>query len=360
MSADETAEGLHGELVRIVGEVEGLDMRALEGEPVNVIYEALYPPIEHSVGESLALMRRVLERYEGASLPPPPSEPRETGDWGRDFDLGVDEIVKQYPSPGRVADLGFMATIELKQKAAVLERLAPSGDPWQLLSILDSARRRVRKSLTAVGTILCQCEGLESNVDFASELARSLEVRKLYARLRGSIDEANEPADDEVLRRLRGVGTRIAIVVGHIVYADLRVDDRAQLRSLQDRILAWLRGHDPEDGSSLIEGRRLWQDLAGFARVLALVSLRQELIEHDAHVVAIAHGTLSSRPELPERLVERLSTLRGLDDEVDSLLREDVTETQRWREPLDRLKARFNRGGDPSGGAGFGEGFEFQ
>lgn len=347
MTDSPSAQDLHAELVRVVELVDGLDLRQLEGRPPAEVHEALFGPTDRALRDSVAVLGQVLGRYDGASIAPPPREEVESDTRrDREFDLGIDQIVLQVPSAGRVADLGFMASIELKQKLARVSQLRPTDDPWRLLAVLGSAGRRVRKSLTAVATVLSAFEGIETPLNFASELASSLEVRRVYARLRESIAEGREPDEDELHARLRGVGTQIAILVGREIYPELRVDDRMELRRLQQRILAWLRtpGGDPERQT---EGRRLWQDLSGFARVLAQVSHRQELLEHDAHVVAIAHGALfggAGRQYVPDRLFERLRALRGLDDDVDRLLAEEVLAAERWRPALSRLAERFGRG----------------
>lgn len=315
--------------------------------------DALRPPILAALRSSISTLQLVLRRYDGASAPST-AEPLPEG--GRDFDHGVDAIVQQLPSEGRVADLGYMALIELRQRLARVEALQPDEDPWRVLAVLDGARRRVRKSNGAVATVLAQLERLEPTHEHASELTTSLEVRRVYARLRRSIDERREPARAELQARLRGVGTQLAILVGRPIYPDLRLDDRAQLRRLQARILEWLR-LPPDTEASFVVGHRLWTDLAGFARVLAQVSHRQELLEHDAHVVAIASGACraTSRRELPDRLFERLTSLHGLDDEIDELLGASERSVERWRGPLARVDRRLAQSLTPDEAAITGE-----
>ncbi len=327
-------------LVASVRRVEALDLRRWEGAPSAEVLDALRPPIVESLDEATRTLQLVLRRYDGASAPPAGAEPLPEG--GRDFDHGVDAIVQQLPSEGRVADLGFMALIELRQRRERVIALVASEDPWRLLAVLDGARRRIKKSTGAVATVLAQLEGLSPALGHAPELATSLEVRRSYARLRRSIDEGQEPSRAELQPRLRRIGTQIAMLIGRRIYPDLRIDDRSQIRELQARILAWLR-LDPAEEATFVEGRRLFTDLAGFARVLAQVSHRQELLEHDAHVVAIAAGACraTSRTELPDRLVDRLSALVGLDDEVDELLEARERAVERWRRPLARLERRL-------------------
>ena len=338
-----SASELHDELIELIERLDSADVRAFEGLARGAIQEGLEPPVRAALEDAIALLARILERYDGASIPPPP--PPSPDEDGRSFDFGLDTLVRQRPSPGRIADLCFIASYELRNKRDALSRSTQAEDGWSLLATLDSALRRARKSLVAVAVTLCDAEGLERRLDFTSELETSLAVRAAYAALRRVIDEAREPADGELLARLRGVGTRIAMLIGKRVYSQLRVADRHQLRGLQERILVWLRS-EPSTPEARVQGRRLWQDLAGFARVIAQISQRQELLEHDAHVVHVACAALyGSAPKagVPEGLFERLRALSGLDDEIDQLLTNATRDASAWRAPLERCRARFEQ-----------------
>ena len=343
-SPETSGESLHRGIVEIVRRVDAIDVRGLEGAPAQRVWEELRPPVATALDDALSLLARLLQRYDGESVPPPPPGPA-PDQWNRGFDLGLDTLVRQDPSRARVADLSFMASFELRKKKDGLGTLEAGEDGWQLLEELDGARRRVKKTLTAVAAMLCEAEELTPELGFASELQTSLATRQAYAKLRQSIGESQEPEDLELYARMRGVGTQIAMLVGRSVYADLRVGDRVEIRSLQARILEWLRtfSASPE---AYLSGRRLWGDLAGFARVLVQVSQRQEVLEHDAHVIAVACASLCGaepRAELPAALVARLEGLRGLDDELDALLEERPVEGTRWCRTLEHLKARFVR-----------------
>lgn len=339
-----SAEPLHSDLVEIVRRVDAIDVRGLEGAPVQRVWDELRPPVVTALDDALSLLARILRRYDGESIPPPPPGPA-ADQWNRGFDLGLDTLVRQDPSRARVADLAFMASFELRKKKDALRTVEVGEDSWQLLEELDGARRRVKKTLTAVAAMLCEAEGFTPELGFASELQTSLATRQAYAKLRQSIGESEEPADDELHVRMRGVGTQIAMLVGRSVYADLRVGDRVEIRSLQARILEWLRTFAPSS-ESYLSGRRLWGDLAGFARVLVQVSQRQEVLEHDAHVIAVASAALcgsETRGDFPAPLIARLDALRGLDDELDGLLDARSVDRAAWCPVLERLRSRFVR-----------------
>ncbi|NIR42317.1 MAG: hypothetical protein GWN07_41585, partial [Actinobacteria bacterium] len=152
---------------------------------------------------------------------------------------------------------------------------------------------------------LAECEHRTPRISFESELSRSLEVRRHYTRLRATIG-AGELELAELSGWMRRVGTAFAVLIGQDVYPDLRVDDRRQLRTLQHRLLDWLRS-DPADPSSTQEGVRLRQDIIGFGQMLGAVRNRQELIEHDAIVL----GELLESEGATEDAIARLRLLEG-------------------------------------------------
>jgi hypothetical protein len=133
------------------------------------------------------------------------------------------------------------------------------------------------------------------------------------------------------------------MLVGWDVYPQLRVRDRLQLRDLQRRVLDWLRSD--RDATA---GRRLWEDLVGFVRMLAQVSRRQELVEHDAKVVHDARERLAvgSHGVVPDDLLAALTSLTGLDDDVDMLLASpEKARAGAWSPHLERLAQQLRSPG---------------
>ncbi|MCA9605129.1 MAG: hypothetical protein KC619_06020 [Myxococcales bacterium] len=326
-------------LASSVDRVTSIDLVALEGMPSRAVHAEVEPVMTSALGSLIETLGRVLDRYEGMSP-----------EWGmagdeptsvvREFERGVDALVEQAATPDRVADLAFMATLELRQRQARIAGLDPDDDPCKLLAAFDSARRRAQKSARAVGTVLAELEGLDHDFGHASELTKSLAVRAVYAKLRRRIDADDEPSLDQLEARLRRIGTELVIMAGKPLYRDLRIEDRVEFRKLRNRIMSWVA--DPD--RSAVDGLRLWQDIAAFGGILAQVSQRQELLQHDAVVLAVASTTCrEGRRDLSEPMIEHLRSLRGLSDDVDRLLEIGERSAHAWCPVVDALALRFRR-----------------
>jgi hypothetical protein len=138
--------------------------------------------------------------------------------------------------------------------------------------------------------------------------------------------------------RLQVVANRLAGIREQRIYPLLRFDDRVQLRAILQRIGRWLTNvdRDPE------EGTHIWEDLAGAVHLLANVTEREEVRDHDFAVLERAHRTLfeSRQPphHLPEDLRYELHTLMGLDDGLDNLLLgAGEPPLSAWQEEIARL-----------------------
>ena len=90
-----------------------------------------------------------------------------------------------------------------------------------------------------------------------------------------------------------------------------------QLGELQERILEWLR---PEQRSDEIAGARLWSDVVAFVEMLRQVNRRQELLAHDAHLVAQLVGLLEAAQGSQVPSLPGLQRLEGLDEALDAAL----------------------------------------
>ena len=291
--------------------------------------------LEPELLSQFPLVEELLIAYEGEGAAPPgesldaPYVPFE-----RAVDAAVDARTDGSARQA-VGDLAFLAQLELRQRKARLERVAACRSAVAIIGECDSALRRIRKVLTAIDVAFARAGIAPQSLDYASELRISLCVRRACAKLRASIVAPGEPTPAALRARLRRAGTAIAVLVGWDVYPHLRVRDRLALRELQRRILDWLR-----EGAEPTSGIRLWQDLAAFLRMLAQINRRQELVDHDARLVRAARDELVGAAVVHEELLARLSSLEGLDEGIDALLRPPpCTDAAAWDEALAALSS---------------------
>lgn len=251
-----------------------------ELDPLETLRSELCPQVLERLDDTRQLLERLLADADALgrgtrSLPPPAAE--------RGFEHAVDATVSgQADDLQALGDVTSMALMELGQRRSRLQTLSAGGTRDALLAECDSALRRMRKALSAVDTTLARCAGVKPTLPFNAELDVSLAIRRAYARFRQRVLADGPPSANTLKSRLRLAGVQIAMLIGHEIYPELRIRDRLLLRSLQHRILAWLRAGGTDDA----EGMRLWQDLASSLEILALVSQRQELVEYDARALA--------------------------------------------------------------------------
>jgi hypothetical protein len=125
--------------------------------------------------------------------------------------------------------------------------------------------------------------------------------------------------------------------MGRDVYVHLRISDRVQIRSLQERLIAWFL----TPAQDLPAGVRLWQDISGFARLLLDVNKRQELVEHDRQARKEIHLRLAGGGEITLEARRFLDSLFGMDEELDIQLLGDLPLDARSLEaPLRRLRGQ--------------------
>lgn len=270
---------------------------------------------------------------------------------GTDFKLlrEVDQRMADLHAARDVADLAFMARLGLRWRVDQALGLLSADDPWLVIGQCSSARREVIKSCTAVDVAICRYAGFESdNLQFLmSEISRSLEVRRCYTRLRGELTRDKDETARGLLRRLRLAATALTKLTGSDIYPDLRVSDRQQIRSLQTRILDWLRQHQGAPDGGVRPAVRLITDLLGFAELLQAVNNRSELRDHDTRVVRHAIASISALPDEHKfAAVEDVESLCGLDPEFDRLLAEPGRPVGDWRLGLASLSRRLGVAGD--------------
>lgn len=238
-------------------------------------------------------------------------------------DVQPGAVVEQ-PSRGEMLEtVTVLARMDIER---VLERALGAAQPGadNLVFVGSSLLRKTCRGLSAVDRELAALLLSEPRFPVQSSAASALRVRKAYAWFRRGVDFHNEPNPTEIVKVIRGLGTRIATLVGKAEYAELRPDDRILFARLQQRVLQWLGQPTP----TYEEGRRLWDDYRAMVDMLRQVNLRAELIAHDAKLASELLSelvTLNDAQRPGARFFERLAALEGLDEELDRQLAERST-----------------------------------
>ncbi len=299
--------------------------------------------VRELMARTIELMRELTDFYDAESAAHGEAGAAEEGD---DFLKDIGALISSELAAREVSGLAFVARGQLMEMQEALAGALKNKQVWAVASHADSSLRHVGKALIAIESAVREYEGLEARDRRWSDLQDSLDTRRLYGQFRRAILRGGDPqTHEQLIASLKGAATRIAILRGLEIYPFLRIDDRLTIRRLQKRIAAWLDG-DAE--SSDEAGRRLWQDLVSFARLLMKVNDREELREHDRQVVVSVHRLLFGHQQPTSRLsaaqLKELERLEGRDDELDQLIRhasEHVIED--LRVPLERLRSQLQR-----------------
>jgi hypothetical protein len=217
-----------------------------------------------------------------------------------------------------LADLAFLARGDLEHRLRTLTTGAATIDGIEILAHCSAVLRSLVRAAAVVQGELCAAAGLEATLSCSAELELSLQTRTAYAELRLDLEAAAADLQKtrDVAKALRTGATAIAKLAGREIFLRLRVRDRAQLRRLQQRILAWARA-----GADARVGERLWQDLFGFAQLLQEVNRRPVLVEHDqGAVVRLIEQLSGRRGAVPEEIRRQALPLLGRDDTLDRWL----------------------------------------
>jgi hypothetical protein len=322
-------------MLLVVTHVREIAIRPFETAPAHVLAAQLLPPTLAVLDEAIAVVDALVDacNFESdaceLSFETDDDGPK-SGSLQSSFERDIDKAVRTASTaPGAslraAGDIGFMAVMELRQRRERLRRVATAEDSAAILGECDGTLRRIRKALGAVDAALAACEHRERVLDFTPEVELSLRVRRTYARLRRDFETGSDPSPADLHARLRLLGTRLAILVGKDVYPELRVRDRVQLRSLQERILGWLRA---EERDGVEAGLGVWKDAVAFLEMLTLVNRRQELIAHDDEAIRDLRAELArldASAEVSTRVMTLLASLEGRDADIDALLARRTT-----------------------------------
>ncbi len=300
--------------------------------------------VRQLMAQAIELMRELTDFYDAESAAHGEAAPSESGEDDLLGDLGA--LISSELAAREVSGLAFVARGQLMEMQEALNNALERKQVWAVASHADSSLRHIGKAMIAIESAVREYEGLEARDRRWTDLKDSLATRRLYGQFRRAILRGGDPRSrEELIASLKSAATRIAILRGLEIYPFLRIDDRLTIRRLQKRIAAWLDG-----GADSTEeaGRRLWQDLISFARLLMKVNDREELREHDRQVVTSVHRLLFGPKRPATRItagqLKELARLEGRDDEIDHLIHhagEDPVEDLRG--PLERLRNLLQR-----------------
>ncbi len=315
-------------LVALVERSRAFAIRDFENQDQQQLRQTLLPQTDELLHDAEALFVDVLDTYDdhplaGSTLDPDSKD-------AESFFVAVDSIVSSNPA-SRIADLAFMARLEICSRRERLAHLGADCPAWGLVAACTSARRRVVKAASALVFALRELAGIPSNVDdgFVTELATSLSIRRAYTGFRRAVAEQDrQVGTTEVFRRLRLAGIQLAMLVSTPIYEELRVIDRREFRRLQAAILGWLR--TPERDAR--RGEHIWKDLATFSEMLVQVNRRGDLQQHDRAVAEELLPLLHDGSETAWARAKGLAgALFGRDDRLDELAeRSDPNERDMW------------------------------
>lgn len=319
----------HEEVEALIAQVRALDLAACETESDPELLRQAVESTRQLLDRSLELLGSIIEISDDGAQP-------KSGDGGDlDFFNEVDALVSS-DRDTKIADLAFMARMELRDRSHRLETIDDSTPAWSTIAACSSVRRRIIKGLTALDGVICDREGIDTGVDrgFVTEVGMALDIRCAYTKFRKAVLRESTPTRDELKQRLRLCAVQFAILVGREVYQQCRIADRFEIRALQTSVLQWLRTPTPD----LRAGLRIWQDLTAFAALLVQINRRAELRTHDRDMLERL-AELLARPAVPwEQLRVWSRSLLGLDDELDACIENQVEDRELWTTHVQRLR----------------------
>lgn len=257
----------------------------------------------------------------------------------------MDHIRANETGKQRIADLAWFAARALRDKTAALRDSMHASDIWHTIGKCLSAKRMAIKAGTTIEQAMAMELGVPCRLSalYATEVERSLRVRKLYVRFRTNMMPALKPSEAEAEMRLRMASVAFAGVFGELAYDDVRVQDKQLFRKLQWQVLDWMRrrllgDHD----ATLRAGLRIWQEAAAFSECLMIINNRAELQNYDMGLAsklykALCKTDMASQGEI-HHFWDHVKQLEGRDEELDRLIADRVPmDDRRWVDALQRI-----------------------
>jgi hypothetical protein len=290
----------------IAAEVSALDVGAAEEAGADEMRMIVTARATALVGEAVTLLSAAIETFD-------------------------DESGAAQP----ISDVAAIARMTLREKEKLLLRLDPESDSWEIVDRCDRALRAVSKAVVALEQALATACGFEPGIEIVDECTRGLRVRTIYAKFRVAVLQIAE-RDGAIAARIRAAATALAILTGRDEYPLIRVSDRRQLRTLQQRVRRWLADGVADEG----DGAHLWQELLAVSSLLLQINRRAELIAHDERVLFDLCGAMRFRGASLESVWPQILSLRGLDLRLDRMLDSPRNhDSAAWAEEICRLAA---------------------
>ncbi|MEM9292093.1 MAG: hypothetical protein AAGD01_10470 [Acidobacteriota bacterium] len=320
-----------GQLDALLSRVEKVDFQVSEDTVAIPLAAKFVPTVLSLLEDAVDLLGEIQEHFEADDAH------RNKGEQDSSLvDIGA--LISSELAARSLADLSFVARSELKSCRQELGAAEKQNNFWHMASRCDTGLRRMRKALISVESSIYEYQSRKGPIRVWYDLDLSLQIRKIYGKIRRDILFGPVPEDDELVDRFPQVMEHFRNLRSLDLYPLLRIDDRVQMKRMTRRIADWL-SQDPRDGE---EGQRLWQDLTGFAGLLSQINNRQELREHDRQLIDLGRRVLRNRRkggQLPEELLQDFENLLGLDDELDALILAPEDNLQHsWSGPLERLQ----------------------
>jgi len=354
----EELRALHKRIIELATSVHSINIQAFEELTPEKIRTEFAPLVIESLKTALSLTGQLLEEFDQSAQN---TDSRES--FNVEIERIVDVVANNTLSTGalsytKLADIAFISSIELTTHSKKLGQLRDGLTSWELIAAYSSALRGITKTMSAIEFILCDIHSCPERLNFQTQLEYSQRSRRAYLHLRRVFLKQGAPSEQTIYAHMRSAGTQIAVLIGQDIYPHLRVEDRAQLREIQHKILNWLR--DEEVGP--LVGIRLWQDMAGVLDIFCQISRRQELVEHDGNTVETIYDKLckATDDEVDSHSHGEVLSLEGLDPELDGLLyTSSPPKVSELVLPLERLMVHFGKKEVATGGMGTSSGLDF-
>ena len=283
-----------------------------------IVCGLLAPGIVGLLGRAIDLLTDSEKLYESDDDERDPARPTD--------DLSIlDDIAALFSSTvaaQEIGDLAFLSRRMLTSCRDKLQSFMAEGDEFQKATHCEVGLRRLARGMAAMEYAICTFEGQTLPEQKGAHLEEALEVRRLYWELRRIILGASDPADIDLPPRLRNFSDVIGALRSRPVFSQVRIEDRIHMFRLSERIAEWLEADDRD----FEQGRLLWKDMRVFAELLTEINNRQELRAHDRSLIKWAWQNIGEALDddtPPQRvMVDRLRTLLGLDETLDTLILE--------------------------------------